>query len=60
MRAVLSFPCELCSASIEYKQYAPLPEALAAGVVVWVVLLAVRWAQVRGAVHSSPAACLRS
>lgn len=40
--------------------YAPLPEALAAGVVVWVVLLAVRWAQVRGAVHSSPAACLRS
>lgn len=40
--------------------YAPLPEALAAGVVVWVVLLAVRWAQVRGAVHSSPATCLRS
>ena len=40
--------------------YAPLPEALAAGVVVWVVLLAARWAQVRGAVHSSPAACLRS
>lgn len=40
--------------------YAPLPEALAAGAVVWAVLLAARWAQVRGAVRSSPAAGLCS
>ena len=40
--------------------YAPLPEALAAGAVVWAALLAARWTQVRGAVRSSPAACLRS
>lgn len=40
--------------------YAPLSEALAAGIVVWAVLLAARWAQVRGAARSSPAACLRS